>query len=223
MKSRQNPLLFEDPDFTPTADLERLKINTVHKRQVRKKKREIRDLRQIDNAKQAIDGWNKEFEIYGFSKSQFSLIDLITATLDIIGPAEMFISTWTAANTDVTRVLEFVNGGQIINARWLVDLTFQRRTPELAQRIRDVFGKDAIRVAKNHAKYVVLTNDDYKVVIQTSMNLNFNPRFENFSLAHDPELVNFLLGIANEIWRRQKRELASDKPGAIERFFYDEM
>ena len=223
METRKNPLLFEDPDANPTADLEHLEINTIHKRKTRLKKREIRDLRRIDNARQAVEGWNKDFDIYGFSKSQFSLIDLITAILEIIGPAEMFVSTWTAANTDVTRILEFCNEGKVTKARWLVDLTFQRRTPELAQRIRNIFGADAIRVAKNHAKYVVLTNDKFNVVLQTSMNLNFNPRFENFNLADDPELAEFLLGIADEIWKKQHRNLASQKPGQIEQYFYKEM
>jgi plasmid stability protein len=33
-------------------------------------------------------------------------------------------------------VLDLVESGRLVSARWLVDLTFNRRSPELAHRIR---------------------------------------------------------------------------------------
>ncbi|MCP4581017.1 MAG: hypothetical protein GY839_05325 [candidate division Zixibacteria bacterium] len=217
MQTRKNPILIDK--LNPTFNLETLKSPVIHKRKVQQKKRELRDCRRAENAAESIKGWDKGLEIFGFTKSQFSLIDLITTVIGVTGPAEMFISTWTAANTDITRILNFVSSGVITQAKWLVDFTFQRRTPELAQRIRDVFGCDAIRVAKNHAKYVILKNCEYDVIIQTSMNLNYNPRFENFTLSNDTDLVDFLLRITNEIWEKQKRSLADATPGEFEQYF----
>ena len=40
-------------------------------------------------------------EIYGLTKGQWSLIDLIEYCLETTGPAELIISTWTAANADI--------------------------------------------------------------------------------------------------------------------------
>jgi len=219
--ARANPLL--DESVCPTADLEGIAAPTVFRRKRSIAKRSIRDLRRQESAAAAIEGFDHELQIIGFTKGAFSVIDLIRATLAITGQAELDISTWTAANTDVTSVCEFVAAGLLTNSRWLVDLTFQRRSPQLATRIRNTFGKQAIRVARNHAKFALIRNDAWQIVIQTSMNLNFNPRFENFSIGHDPELHGFYKEIIDEIWKRQPTNLADARPYDIHRHFAAEM
>lgn len=204
LPTRPNPLLAAAVE--PEADLVDFTAPSVHRRELHANRREIRDMRRSKSAADALGTITRDVEIYGFTKGQFSIIDILHHCLDAIGPgAHLQISTWTAANADISTVLELCNSGKIASARWLVDLTFNRRSPELAQRIRDVFGDDAIRVAKNHAKFVLLSVADWRLVVRTSMNLNFNPRFENFQLAHDPELWEFHNAILSEIWTRQKR------------------
>lgn len=217
----KNELL--EPKPNPTIDLDKLTGPASYRQRRRQRRRELRDLRRAETAAAAIAGWTRSIELHGFTKGQFSLIDLIEAVLEITGPAFMFISTWTAANNDITRALEFLDRQKVISSRWLVDLTFQKRAPQLAQRIRRTAGADAIRVGKVHAKLVILKNDKFDVVINTSMNLNYNPRFENFILRHDPDLAAFYLDLADEIWSRQRRTLSNAKPGKIEEYFKKEM
>jgi len=218
LKPATNPLTADRSD--PVADLENLAAPSVLRRPRRKSSMtQYRDLRRKQTAKQAIESFTSEVEIFGFTKGQFSLIDLITATLDIVGRADLTISTWTASHTDVTTILEFVQSNRVDTARWLVDLTFQRRTPALAKQIREVFGADAIRVAKTHAKFATISNDKWQVVIRTSMNLNFNPRFEDFTIAHDPRLFAFLSQIVDEVWSKQKRSMADERPYDIIKHF----
>lgn len=222
MKTHSNPLLRED--VSPTADLTEISAPTVlARKRGPSHRRSIRDLRRKQTAAEALGGFDHATQIVGFTKGQFSVIDLIRALLAITGPAALDISTWTAANTDVSVVCDFVSAGLLTNSRWLVDLTFQRRSPQLAHRIRETFGKDAIRVAQNHAKFALLSNADWQIVLQTSMNLNWNPRFENFTVAHDPELFAFYKGVIDEVWTRQPRELADARPYDIVRHFNDEM
>lgn len=218
METRQNLLLMDDrPEAL--ANVEKLTAKTELARRKRDVKRELRDQRRTTSAADAIAGFDKELTIYGFTKGQFSLIQLIKAALDVTGPASLTLSTWTAANADVTEVLEFCASGIVTDSRWLVDLSFSKRTPQLAHRIRMIFGDDAIRVAKNHAKFALIGNEQWRVVIHTSMNLNHNPRFENFEIAHDPELYGFHETIIDEIWRRQARSVEGQRPGEIERHF----
>lgn len=221
LKRTENPLLFDKHE--PNADVNAIKSKAIHQRELRTNRREIRDLRRRQTAAEALEGFDKGIEIYGFTKGQFSIIDVITHALTITGPARLRISTWTAANTDVTTVLDFVNDGTLTAARWLVDLTFQRRSPELAHRIREVFGADSIRVAQNHSKFFLLDNDDWQIVCRTSMNLNFNPRFENFQIAHDPEMWEFHDEIFQEIWRKQKRGQANERPYETHKHFRDDL
>lgn len=202
-----NPLLQKATD--PTNDLVDVVAPTIHRRQVALARRELRDVRRAKTAAAAVGPLTRDVEVYGFTKGQFSVIDLIAHALDHIGgPADLQIVTWTAGNTDVGAIMELLNSGKIATARWLVDISFNRRDPELAQRIRNQFGDDAIRVAKNHAKFILLAAGDWRVVIRTSMNLNFNPRFENFQIAHDPELFDFHAQIIDEVWRKQDRRAA---------------
>lgn len=223
LKARKSKTLFGEEDHSQQVkDLTKLETSTVRKAKVNTKT-EIRDLRRKETAVQAIEGFDKETEIFGFTKGQFSLADLAEAVVKKIGKCEMTISTWTAANTDITKIMEFIESGKVYSARWLIDISLQRRTPQLAQRIRDIFGNDAIRIAKNHAKFMILKNEEWQVVIRTSMNLNFNPRFEDFTIQHNPELSDFLEGIMNEIWQKQKRELQHGSPGKAEQYFYNEM
>lgn len=220
MKITPNPLLFDKAD--PTVPLEDIKAPTI--KQTRSThKREIRDLRRKQTAETAVAGFEKGLEIYGFTKGQFSVIDLLESMVAITGPAALTVSTWTAAKTDITTVLDFVSSGKCTSARWMVDFTFQQRSPELAARIREVAGHDAIRVGKNHAKFFMLRNDQWDIMCMTSMNLNFNPRFENFMLRDDKAMCDFHDTILNEIWTKQKPSLAMAKAGVFEQFFKTEM
>lgn len=228
---RANPLLGKKSE--PTADLTDIAAPTVHRRSIAAAramtKREIVDMRRAANAAEAIGTLTKDTEVYGFTKGQFSVIDILHHCLTHTGPgANLQISTWTAANSDITTVLDLCNCGRLGRARWLVDLTFNRRSPELAQRIRDVFGDDAIRVAKNHAKFMLLSDeqpDGWRFVIRTSMNLNFNPRFENFQLGHDPEMYDFHNAILDEVWAKQRRSVqdTTTKPYDIEKHFHADL
>ena len=44
------------------------------------------------------------------------------------------------------------------------------------------------------------------------MNLNMNPRCEDFTLGHDPELAGFLNTILDELFAKQPKALADARP-----------
>lgn len=200
-----NPLLRQDPD--PVADCSNVEPAVI-KRPI-PTKRLIQDLRRQQSAEVAVAHLERDgTEIYGLTRGQFSLSDLIAAILDKAGPAALSISTWTAAGTDVSRMMDLLTSGRITACRWLVDLTFVRRCPALAQQIRQQFGADAIRVTRTHAKFATIVNTEWQVALRSSMNLNQNPRLESFEAGHDPALCEFLTGAMDQIWQRQPRRLA---------------
>jgi hypothetical protein len=199
-----NPLLATAPE--PVVDPAVIGQSVI-KRPI--PKREILDLRRIQCATEAVAGLERDgMELFGLTKGQFSLTDMIEAILAKTGPADLSISTWTAANGDVSRMLELLRSGAIRSCRWLVDLTFMRRCPQLTSEIRAKFGANAIRVTKTHAKFCTITNDEWQIALRSSMNLNQNPRLESFQVGHDPELCQFLSGVMNEIWQRQDKGIA---------------
>jgi hypothetical protein len=216
-RHRPNPLLADRHE--PVADPDA--IRRAHLVLVRERYRDIRDLRRKQTATEAAAGLELDGrEIFGLTKGQFSLIDLIEAVLERTGPAALSISTWTAAGTDVSTALALVASGRVTAARWLVDLTFTRRCPQLAARIREAFGPDAIRVTRNHAKFTLLQNATWQVVIRTSMNLNMNPRLEDYTVAHDPELAAFLGQALDDLWTTQRRGLADEDHQALTEWWH---
>ncbi|ADG67960.1 hypothetical protein Plim_2133 [Planctopirus limnophila DSM 3776] len=212
-----NPLLATHA--VKSVDVAELQAPTIHRHLLRETKRDMRDLRRRQTAAEAIAGLDHVHEIYGFTKGQFGLLQLLEAILERTGPARVSLSTWTAARHEIQTLDRHVKAGRLLSMRWLIDFSFARRDPEAAHQIRQTFGLDAIRVAQNHSKFALIEAEGWELVLRTSMNLNMNPRLEDFTLAHDPALASFLRDVLNDIWTRQKRSLA-DASGREQRQFF---
>jgi hypothetical protein len=135
------------------------------------------------------------------------------------GPANLQISTWTAARHEIQKLAEFHRDGKLLSVRWLVDFTFARRDPEAAHQIRKTFGVETIRVARCHAKFALFGNEEWKLVLRSSMNLNMNPRTEDFTISNDPEIYAFIASILDRVWARQGRSLADASIIEIRKYF----
>jgi hypothetical protein len=220
LRPTENPLFAQGGG---EVKLETLPGKLVHRRKLQTEKRQLRDLRNKQTAREAIAGLDHATEIFGFTKGQFSLLDLIGAALELTGPVHLSVSTWTAAPHEIQALGDILRRGDVTGTRWLIDFSMARRDPAATSQLRDTFGRDAVRVAQNHAKFAVLQNAQWKMVLRSSMNLNMNPRFEDFQIAHDPELAAFLNGILDQIWAKQSKQMIDAKPYDICKFFQEEM
>ena len=63
----------------------------------------------------------------------------------------------------------------------------------------------------------------WKLVCRSSINLNVNPQYEDFQIAHDVELAAFLNRLLDEIWAKQTKEMAEAKPYEIVKHFDADM
>jgi len=142
----------------------------------------------------------KDCEIFGLTKGQFSLFDLVEYVLDRAGPSDVTIATWTAAGADATRAFEFLRNGRIRSIRWIVDRSFKSRQPDYCRTLISLFGNDCIRTTAIHGKFTLIRNDDWNFVIRTSMNLNQNKRIENFEISEDFEFASWFDSFVDEIF-----------------------
>jgi hypothetical protein len=202
----KNPLLRDDS--AKTVDLATTPAPNILERPTRANAREIRDLRREASAAAAIAGLDHTTEIYGLTKGRFSMLDLLLAILNVTGPATLDLSTWTANPAQVTTLHKEFVAGRCLAMRWLVDLTFVKRDPAAAFAVRKLFGNDCIRVAQTHTKFALFGNATWRAVLRTSMNLNMNPRTEDFQIAHDPPLYDFLKRFLDATWHRQPINLS---------------
>lgn len=143
-------------------------------------------------------------DVFGFTRGQFSFVDLIEATLSFTGPADLTLSTWAASVTDLGRVALFCDDGRIGNARFLLDGAFESYNKAAAIALRERFGDENIRILPNHAKFALLKNEEWSVIVQTSMNLNQNKRLENFTITESPEFFDAYSSLVADVFDIQK-------------------
>ena len=160
-------------------------------------------LSKITNARDALADFDRGKETYCLTFGQFSLMDAVEAVLEKTGPADVAISTWTAGNADLSRSAEHLHNGHIRSLRFIADCSFGQRQPGYLAELVRLFGTAAIRTTRTHAKFVVISNSEWRVAIRTSMNLNENPRLESIEVSDDPELAGFLLRVVDEIWAEE--------------------
>lgn len=120
--------------------------------------------------------------ITGLTMGQFSLLDLVEAVLRQTGPSEVVVSTWTTGIRDAERAAWLLEHGAIRSFALLTDRSFPGRQPAYCRALVARFGESAIRATRTHAKFALIRNGAWNICIRSSMNLNANPRFEQFDL-----------------------------------------
>lgn len=168
----------------------------AHARPVRKARHRFS---KVANARTTIEGFGKGMDVVGLTFGQFSLIDLIDAVLEITGPAHVTISTWSAGFYDVDAARKFRDDGRLLSTRFLMDSSDKRRQATPGDVI-DLFGVESVRTTRSHAKFALIRNDGWDVVITSSMNLNLNPRVEQFELTDDADRCDLFARFVDSVW-----------------------
>ena len=182
--------------------LKRLKKKTVYKRSG-VNRTETAAVRQ-ENAFQSIGDIEPGCEIFGFTKGQFCVIHVLEHVLNQVGKFDVIICTWTASSGDIRQAHRMLGMKKINSLKFIVDYSFKSRKPAFCDELIETFGGDSIRVTSCHAKFILVKSKNFNIVIRTSMNLNYNPRFENFEISDDKGLYNFMSDIVDEIWSTQE-------------------
>lgn len=137
--------------------------------------REIRNAK-LATAREAIGKIEKGQDVYCLTFGQFSVIDALVHILNEVGPADVTIATWTAADAHLERARDLLAAASIKSLRLIVDRSFKNRQPGFYYQMRKEFGKECIREFRTHAKFLLIRSKTHDVVVRTSMNLNENPR-----------------------------------------------
>lgn len=121
------------------------------------------------------------------TSGQFGALDIIRATLDVRGPTDVDITTWTVGPNDADVLIGLVDSGRITRLRLLLDGSLRGRQEAVFSLLTNALGPDAIRTMGTHAKLARVGD----VVITTSANLSKNTRMELFSITRDAEFAEW--------------------------------
>lgn len=137
----------------------------------------------------------------------FSLLDLILVLLDTAGPSEVTVETWSAGLYDMEVLNRFIATDLITSFRLVLDVSFRNNRgnnatdgTSYAAVLEDVFGLDAIRTTRTHAKNVIVRGGEHDFAVLSSANLNENKRAEWFTVTNDPGMVQFASRVADELF-----------------------
>ena len=137
--------------------------------------------------------------IFALTRGQFSMIDAILACLDQTGPAAVSVWTWTVAEYEIECLTRLMNDSRLTSGRMIIDGGARNKNAEIIRSWKDGFGPDSVRYVVNHAKIATIENSEWKILLRGSMNLNFNPRFEQFDLTEGGADFDLVKEIEDEL------------------------
>ena len=161
------------------------------------------------NSDLAVEKFEKGCRLIGLTDGNFSLIDLIHSILKKTGRARVIVGTWSAGIKDAHQVKWMVDTNLISDFKILTDHSYKTRQQKYAASIEDLFGAQNIRTSEMHAKFVLIQNENFKVAIRSSMNLNANKTCELFEIDENQEIFNFLMDFVLHTFKNME-------PGFIE-------
>jgi hypothetical protein len=67
--------------------------------------------------------------------------------------------------------------------------------------LRKNFKDSSIRTLNTHCKFILITNEEWNIVVRSSMNLNESPRMENLEISNDKAFCDFMISLTDEIFK----------------------
>ena len=112
-------------------------------------------LAKASSAAEAIGEIEKGTDTYILTFGQFSLIDALVHVLDQTGPADVDLSTWTAADAHLQRSAELIESAAIKRFRMIVDRSFETRQPGYCAHMRNMCVRHGrVHVGEGHMQCV---------------------------------------------------------------------
>ena len=137
--------------------------------------------------------------LFAITRGQFSMIDAALHCLDQVGPARLTLWTWTVAEYEIECLERLRLDHRIIDALMVIDHGARNKNAGLIRQWKSSFGQQSVRYVVNHAKIVTIQTDEYRLLLRGSMNLNFNPRFEQFDLTEGGADFDLVQEIESEL------------------------
>ena len=137
--------------------------------------------------------------LFAITRGQISMIDAILACLDQTGPAKISVWTWTIAEYEIECFTRLMIDKRVTGGILVIDGGARRKNTGLIRQWKSNYGADSVRYVRNHAKIATIESSHYCLLLRGSMNLNMNPRFEQFDLTEGGDDFYLVRDIENEL------------------------
>lgn len=121
--------------------------------------------------------------LFAITRGQWSMIDAVLHVLDQVGPARLSLWTWTVAEYEVEVLARLRRDQRVTGGRLVIDAGARNKNAGIIAEWKQSFGVESVRYVTNHSKIARIESaSGLKLLLRGSMNLNFNPRFEQFDI-----------------------------------------
>jgi len=127
-----------------------------------------------------------------YSNSEFSSHNVLEYLLSLTGPSSVRISSFSLSETSLRSFVRLMEAGLITGLQCLLDLSVKRHRLGLLFFATNI--ESNVALAKNHAKIILVENDQYAWVVVGSANLNENDKLEAGIASGDPAIFGFFSG-----------------------------
>lgn len=103
-------------------------------------------------------------------------LGLLGWILDQTGPAEVYVSTFSTSDAFLRGFHNLKKKGLVTKSVLLADLKASKKTYKLYKEMQQNF--DAVYLAQNHSKVVLVQNDEWTVTVISSQNQTYGDRAE---------------------------------------------
>lgn len=110
------------------------------------------------------------------SRAKWSMHDLLQYLLSFTGPADVYFTTWNITMGPATLLMELKRAGLIRSLHAVVDSRVKVNAPEAHQIL--MMNADSLKLAKVHAKVMVIHNEFHSAVVVSSQNFTNTKRIE---------------------------------------------
>lgn len=136
--------------------------------------------------------------LFAVTRGQWSMIDAVLHVLNQLGPSRVSLWTWTVAEYEVEVLTRLRIDGRVTAGRLVIDHGARHKNAGIIAEWKSSYGPDSVRYVVNHSKIATVESESgLRCLLRGSMNLNFNPRFEQFDLTEggaDFDLVKQIEG-----------------------------
>lgn len=146
--------------------------------------RRARAVESFGNAASAIGPVTAGMSLFCVTRGQWSMIDAILHCLDsVTPPCDVSLWTWTVAEYEVECLARLRVDGRLRSGLLVIDAGARVKNSAIIADWHRTFGGESVRYVVNHAKIATIRDaGGLRLLLRGSMNLNFNPRFEQFDL-----------------------------------------
>lgn len=151
--------------------------------------RESRCVESYKNAAEAIGPITHGMAVFGVTRGQWCMIDAVSHVVNEMSPCTVSLWTWRVSSYDLGAIFAMHKAGKITSATLILDALAMRASMRsgvdaaTVDQFREVFGANSVKHLINHAKIVAIEGRGMRVVLRGSMNLNGNPRMEQFDIS----------------------------------------